>query len=496
VLDWKSSNKNLHGEGCGLMSARQSGYSELLERVFLPAYYGLRGRTYARHRAWLEKSQWWNAEQLAEFQWSELQRLLKHAIETVPYYRQKYAAAGVHSHDDVRTREHFARLPALTRAEVNEHARELCSTGFRGRLLPHATGGSSGVPTRFFITHETYDWRTAISARAYSWAGARLGERMLYLWGGPVKAPSRVAAAKLGAYRWLRSELVINTFVQSEELWRSAYEVARKYRPRFVVGYVSSIERFCEFLLANSLTLPGIQAAVAAAEMVTERARRLVREALQCALFDVYGCREFMCIAAECEEHRGLHICSENILLEERNESPGLSQALRAGEEKHGPTGNADGAVSDLLITDLHNYGMPFLRYEIGDVGRLAAGRTCACGRGLPMLEQISGRSAELLRLADGRSLSPLVFFHVIKDIPEISEFQLVQRRPDVLELRVVVKHGLREGSEKMLREYFEKLLGSSTKLRIVPVTEIPLLASGKRQTIVVLKEERTTGWR
>src|SRR5437588_1126864 len=181
------------------MSAGQSRYSQLLERVLLPVYYSWRGRSYARHRAWLEQSQWWTAERLADFQWSELQKLLRHAIETVPYYRQKYAAFGVCSAEDIRTREDFARLPPLTREEVNLHAGELCSTAFRGRLLPHATGGSSGQPTRFFITGESYDWRTAIAARAYSWSGARPGERTLYLWGGPVKAPARFQTAKLNA---------------------------------------------------------------------------------------------------------------------------------------------------------------------------------------------------------------------------------------------------------------------------------------------------------
>src|ERR1017187_9622442 len=98
----------------------------------------------------------------------ELHRLLVHTFRSVPYYQEKYRKPGV-PFSDIRTREDFARLPILTRAEVNENRARLCSTEFRGKLLPHATGGSSGTPTRFFRTIESYDWRTAAKDRVYSW---------------------------------------------------------------------------------------------------------------------------------------------------------------------------------------------------------------------------------------------------------------------------------------------------------------------------------------
>ena len=463
------------------MPAGQSRYSSFLERFLLPSYYGLRGRSYARHRRWLEQSQWWSADQLQDFQWRELQRLLRHAIETVPYYRQKYAACGVASAEDVRTREDFARLPTLTREEINQHRNDLCSTEFRGKLLAHSTTGSSGKPTHFFITYESYDWRTAVSSRAYSWSGARVGERTLYLWGGPVKAAPQFAARKLSAYRALRRELVFNTFAQSEALWRSAYGAALEYRPRYMVGYVSSIERFCEYLLAHSLRLPGLRAAISAAEPVTDQARTLLKQALGIPLFNTYGSREFMCIAAECDQHRGLHISTENLLVEQT--APVLGNAQ---------TGipSAIGAASDLLVTDLHNYGMPFLRYEIGDAGVISTGNSCACGRGLPMLERVEGRTTEILRLANGRILSALVFPHAMKDVPEVREFLIVQRSVEHFDLLVVLRQPLSEASRSLLRRYFSDLLGNEVTVKVVPVEEIPRSASGKRRIAVGLGRE------
>lgn len=186
-------------------------YSNLLERALLPAYHGLLGRKQSEYRAFVEKSQWWPEERLLDFQWTETTKLLKHAFEHVPFYRDKYKAAGIHF-DDIRTREDFARLPALTREDIQLRRSELCARNISGRLIEHATGGSSGVPTRFFITRDSFEWRCAVSERAYSWTGCRLGEPTLYLWGAPIGKPNARSAAKMNIFRALRRELMFSTF--------------------------------------------------------------------------------------------------------------------------------------------------------------------------------------------------------------------------------------------------------------------------------------------
>jgi phenylacetate-coenzyme A ligase PaaK-like adenylate-forming protein len=186
----------------------------------LPAFDRARGRRYIERRLFLERSQWWSAERVREFQWTELKKLLAHAFAYVPYLRRKYRAAGI-ALEDLRGWDDFRRLPPLTRAEVNAHGPDLCSTGYKGRLLPHATGGSTGAPTRFFRTYESYDWRTAAKDRAYSWGGWRLGEPAIYLWGAPVGTVSRRQAWKTRAYEAVQRQLIVNTFSQSEELWNT-----------------------------------------------------------------------------------------------------------------------------------------------------------------------------------------------------------------------------------------------------------------------------------
>ena len=438
-------------------------YSRILESVLIPAYYNLRGRSYPRWREFVERSQWWSPEQIHEFQSRELRRLLEHAFCSVPYYRKKYASAGIEL-GDIRTRENFARLPALTREEVNAHRSELCAQSPKDRLIPHATGGSSGVPTRFFITPESYDWRCAASARAYSWSGYRTGERALYLWGAPVGKVSRFNKAKLDGYRYFRRELMVSTFRQTPELWQKIFETALRFRPRFIVGYVSSVEQFAQFLLARDLVIPGVHAVLAAAEPVYQSTRELVRQAFRAPLFDTYGSREFMSIAAECENHNGLHIHADNLLVETE---PGANRVS-----------------SELLITDLHNYGMPFIRYRIGDLGALSDS-ACPCGRGLPLIHRIEGRVLEVLRTRDGRTIPGEFFPHLLKDIREVREFQVQQSSVEEIVLSVVLARPLSESSETLLRQEMANVFSSATRVTIKPVEAIPQLPSGKRRVAI-----------
>jgi phenylacetate-CoA ligase len=437
-------------------------YSRMLEHVLLPAHNNARGRDFVRHRRFLEESQWWPLEKLLEFRWQETRALVEHTFRTVPYYQRKYAEAGIRL-EDIRTPQDYARLPILRREEVNAHREELRSTAYRGRLISHATGGSSGVPTRFYITIESYDWRTACTERVYAYTGCRLGERTLFLWGAPVGKPPAWKAWKVKAFETFRRQLVINTFSQSEEKWREVLERARRYKPKLVVGYISSLEGFSRFLLDGKHDLPGVQAVIAAAEPLFPPTRTLVEKAFGAPLFNTYGSREFMSIAGECEKHAGMHVNCENIFLETAGPGP-----------------------SDILVTDLHNYGMPFLRYSIGDIGVLDDS-PCPCGRGMPRIVSIEGRVLDVLRSADGRVVPGELFPHVMKDIPEVLEFRVTQTSLTKLMVEAVLTADLSEKSKGILDSETLKAFGPQTQLEIRRVESIPLLKSGKRRVTIGL---------
>lgn len=442
-----------------------SAYGLLYESVFLPLASIARRRQYHRLRVFLERSQWWSSERLREFQWTELRRLLEIAFRSVPYYQRKYAAAGA-CFEDIRSWDDFRRLPILTREEVNQHREELFPAGFSGPRLPHATGGSSGEPVRFYRTWESYDWRLAATHRAYSWSGCRPGERALYLWAAPLPASSRWSAWKSRCHAWLERRLVIPTWLQHEALWRQAYERALRFRPSYLVGYVSSLLGFARFLAGRNARVPTLRAVIAAAEALTPAVRSFLFQTFGVPVFETYGSREFMSIGAECECHSGLHLNVENLVVE----------TVCSGEDQPG----------DILVTDLHNLGTVFIRYAIGDAGRLAA-RPCPCGRGLPLLESVAGRTADLIELPGGRTVSGLFFVHLLKELPEVLQYQVRQEAPNRIALLLVLSRDLADSSRALLDSELRKVLGD-TPYEIRTVARIPTGPSGKHQPVVGLR--------
>jgi phenylacetate-CoA ligase len=442
-------------------------YSRFLENVLQPAYDLAKGRGYSRYEKFLEKSQWWSRDRLLEHQMGELRKLVSHAYETSAFYEARFRALGAEP-GDIRTFEHFRRLPPLDRVDVNGRREELKSSRFaESELIAHATGGSSGTPTRFLLNRDSYDWRTAATTRAYSWCGYRMGEPTLFLWGAPIGEVKKSKARKTDWHRILRRETVVNTFQQDETLWKSVVETIRRKKPRFLVGYVSSVESFSRYLLDTGTKIERPpEAIIGAAEASTPEFIALAERAIGARVFETYGSREFMSIGAACPQHEGMHVNMENILVETE------------GAPEDGP--------SELLITDLHNYGMPFLRYRIGDIGTLID-QNCACGRQLIRIGSVDGRVADVLRDRNGRIVPGLFWPHLMKDIPEIGEFQVEQKTLDHIVVHVVLTRALSESSAGLMKREIDKIFGGGMRVEIVETDGIPRRASGKKRVTVGL---------
>lgn len=443
---------------------RPSLYSRILENRLLPLHNAIRGRQYVRHRRFLEESQWWSADRLREFQWTELRKLLTLAFTSVPFYKRRYAEAGA-ALEDIRSWDDFAKLPVLVRADVERHREELSAENLASPRLPHATGGSSGRPVRFYKTIESYDWRTAATQRVYSWTGCRPGERTLYLWGAPVGKQHPLAVWKTRLYNAVHRTLIVPTFLQDDQIWRQAWEKAQSFQPRFMVGYVSSLVGFARYIERARLgPPPGLRSVISAAEPLTDSSRAYLRQVLQVPVFNTYGSREFMSIGGECERHEGVHLNVENLVVE--------------AEQNPASPGN-------LLVTDLHNHATVFIRYAIGDTGRLAE-RPCSCGRGLPMLAAVDGPSLGVLRLTGGQSVSPILFRHVLKEIQEIIEYQVRQKAPDHVVVAAVLSAPLSERSQALFRSEMGKIFGP-LRVDLEPVEEIERGPSGKVRPVITL---------
>lgn len=442
-------------------------YETVLRHVVWPAYEGgLRRRGTPSYMRAYERDQWLSPERIAALQLARLQSLIDWCWREVPYYRRRWRELGMEP-GDIRGMDDFERLPVLTKADIREHADELKASSLKNTLAYKATGGSTGEPLRFGFTRESNDRRVAVMWRGYGWAGSRMGRRTLFLWGGAVGAPSASHRFKDRIYNAVFARRMLDSFHMSEANLASYADAIDAYKPEVIVGYVGPLVRLAEWLLATGRTVSTPASIIGAAEALHPFQRDLIERAFGAPAYNTYGCREFMLIASECEHRDGLHVNADHLVVE----------TLVDGR----PVTSGSGEVA---VTDLFNSGMPFIRYVNGDMATHASHR-CACGRGLPMLASVDGRKLDAIRTPAGHVLPGEFFPHMLKDVPGLARFQLVQRRLDRLDLSIVRGAGFDDASLAYIRHEVGKVIGESAELHCHFVDDIPLTRSGKLRVTV-----------
>ncbi|HET6432959.1 phenylacetate--CoA ligase family protein [Dyella sp.] len=452
-------------------------YEQLFRRALFPAYEsGLRRRRTLDWLADYERDQWLDPEQIAALQWRRLKDLIGHCHREVPYYQRTWKALGI-APEEIRTLDDYARLPRLSKADIRENFDDLKAMSHRDSLIYKSTGGSTGEPMRFGCNRESNDRRTAVMWRGYGWAGSRMGRRTLYLWGGAVGQPSRAHQLKDRLYNAAFARHMLNSFAMSETNLADYARAIDRYRPDIIVGYVGPLVKLARWMIDTGRRVSSPHAIIGAAEALHEFQRELIEQAFGCPVFNTYGCREFMLIAAECEQRNGLHVNADHLLVE-----------LGAPLAENGP--------GEVVVTDLFNYGMPLLRYANGDAATPSQ-RACGCGRGLPLISRVDGRVLDAIRTPDGHVLPGEFFPHMLKDVPGVERFQLVQRQLDALDLSIVRGAQFNEASLAYIRREVAKVLGASVTLRCHFVDDIALTPSGKlRVTVSELSSAGTAGER
>lgn len=443
-------------------------YEPLFRRVLFPLYESvLHRRSTLAYLAEAERNQWLSADELAALRWKKLERLLAHCWNEVPYYRRRWKELGLEP-GDIRDAADYARLPVLGKGEIRANFEDLHAASWRGRLHYKTTGGSTGEPLRFGYTRESYERRIAAMWRGYAWAGARMGRRTVYLWGAPIVQASQRQAWKDRLYHAAFNRRMLNAFLMSEDGMAAYADAIDAWRPEVIVGYVGPLVRLAEWLRAKGRRLHRPQAVLGAAEALHGPQRALLEEVFGAPAYDTYGCREFMLIASECAERKGLHTTADHLHVELADLKPGIG----------------GGDIGEIVVTDLHNAGMPLLRYVNGDMATPSS-RQCACGRGLPLLERIDGRKLDTLRTPAGHLLPGEYIVYAFLDIEGVKRYQVVQREPDTLDVTLVPGTGFGEATLEKIRHKMENAVGSAMKLRFHVVESIPAAASGKFRVAV-----------
>jgi len=441
----------------------------LHRHILLPAFEtGYKRRKMFRYWKELERTQWFSRKDLERIQLEALRRLLRHAFATCPYYRDTWLRQGL-APEKLRILADLQKWPIIDRETVAAHRFEMRSQARDMRLIAKRTGGSTGSPLHFDFDVPSLDRRFAIWHRGYSWAGAGPGTKQLYLWGIPLEKRAAWKQWKDTLYNWLYRRMILNSFELKEEGVADYLQRFNRYRPDVVVAYTNPLYVFARALEERRLKPYSPKTILVGAEKLHDFQRETIVRVFQAPVFETYGSREFTLIAAECDNHRGLHLTMENYFFEILDDD-GL------------PT--PDGEEGNIAITDFFNYGMPFIRYLNGDRA-IAGWGTCSCGRGLPLLRGVVGRQLDVLRTPDNRMVPGEFFPHLLKEFPAVRRFQVIQDQPDRIELRAVLHGSWTDADRSYLDQQVRKVIGPAMGFDFVPVDDIALTPTGKFMVVV-----------
>jgi phenylacetate-CoA ligase len=414
----------------------------------------------------METTQWWTPAQIAAYQLQELRTFLVDVGQHVPYYRDLFARIGFEP-EKINSVTDLARLPFLTKPVIKANTDALKHSHAHG-LARFNTGGSSGEPLVFFIGKKRVSHDVAAKWRATRWWDVDIGDVEMVVWGSPIEL-GRQDRIKRIRDMVLRTHL-LPAFEMSEAKLDGFIESIRNTRPKMLFGYPSALTYIARHAQSRNIPMDdlGIKVAFVTSERLYDEQRTTISHVFGCPVANGYGGRDAGFIAHECPAG-GMHLTSEDLLVEIINEE-GVVQP--------------PGVAGEIVVTHLATNDFPFIRYRTGDVGVLDTNK-CQCGRGLPLLKEIQGRSTDFVIAADGTVMHGLSLIYILRDIPGIKLFKVVQESKALIRVLLMVDGTFTpEISLKIINE-FKKRLGVDVVVNIEIVSNIPHEKSGKFRYII-----------
>lgn len=396
-------------------------------------------------------------------QLQDLLKLLKHAQATSPFYRRRFAEAGLET-AKIQSFDDLKKIPPLTREDLRVHLREIQSSQFKeGDLQSAATGGTTDTPIPILRSSESVAWKSAVQWRFNAWAGMRPGDKIFYLWG------ARQDYSENPSWRWrlydrqLMRRVWAPTSLFNADVFENYRKTLNRFRPRIIYAYPTPLALFCDYLRDCKRDFHHPVSAISTAEALTPDQRALIERTLDCAVFENYGSRDFAMIAAECDRHCGLHLNPAAAFVE--------YQSVQGAEVS---------GLRELLVTDLLNYGMPLIRYKINDC-TIEGPEQCSCGLGYPLVQKIVGRTMDNFLMANGDVVPGISFQNrIIKVCPGLAKTQFIQESLDEFRVRYVPGESFSPTDLELLRSNLRKFLPECSNLIFERVTDIPREPSGK----------------
>ncbi|NND68832.1 MAG: phenylacetate--CoA ligase family protein [Halioglobus sp.] len=441
-------------------------YTALVAKGLFPLHERLKGHSTVSALRAMEKSQWLEREALVELQAHRLREFLSRIGRDVPYFRQLFAELAFDP-ATVKSTADLARLPLMGKAEIRANTDALRADN-AGPLEKFSTGGSTGEPLIFYRGKERVSHDVAAKWRATRWWNVDIGDREIVLWGSPIELGSQ-DRVRLLRDKLIRSELLSAFEMSNANLLQFSQRI-RRFRPRMLFGYPSSLALLADYCMQNGYRVDnlGIRVVFVTSERLYEHQRQTIEEAFGCPVANGYGGRDAGFIAHQCPSG-GMHITSEDIVVEIIDDNGAVLPTGQKGE---------------IVVTHMATGEFPFVRYRTGDVGCLS-GSACDCGRGLPLLAEIEGRTTDFVRAADGTVLHGLALIYVLREMPAVEEFKVIQESLTEVTVQWVTTGGDTAALEAEVTEQFRARLGESLVVNFDYVSKIEREASGKFRYVI-----------
>ncbi|AYF98343.1 glycosyltransferase [Protaetiibacter intestinalis] len=418
----------------------------------------------------LKQTEYLPADQMRELQTEKLRRMLQHSARHVPYYRTLFASVGFDP-STLSSLDDLERVPLLGKPQLRRHLYFdlFADDHVKSRMHKISTSGSTGEPTTTYADRYQLEVRFATTLRALEWTGWRFGDRQARLWHQTLgMSRSQVIRERIDAMFMRR--LFIPAFELNPANLQRMIDRIRRHRPVLVDGYAESLNFLASYVRAGNRPGFSPRSMMSSAQALPDNVRDDIEAGFGTRVYDKYGSREFSGIAYQCEASRDHHVMSESYILEI------LVEGRRA----------LPGEVGEIVITDLNNFSTPLIRYRLGDLATAVdESEPCPCGRSMPRIGRIEGRTQAIVHCANGTWMPGTFFAHFFKDYEHLIRFfQIHQSTAGSFVLKVVRgdQWGESTFAEMLLR--LRKYVGE-TEITVEYVDSIPLLRTGKRSPVV-----------
>jgi phenylacetate-CoA ligase len=414
----------------------------------------------------MEAADFLTASEVERLRAVKLQRLLQYAYANVPYVRREMEQARL-APSEIQGPADLVRLSLMRKADVRKN-REQMRSRLAGKLTSFSTGGSTGEPLLFDLPQERIASWIACRQRAMRWWGLSAGDKEYALWGSPVEITRQDRLRNLRD-RILGTRL-LSAFEMSESVMSHYLDLLRSGGCRTIFAYPSSIYLLCQYAqkTGTNLRRAGIKTVFVTGEILYPHQRELIADTLNCPVANGYGGRDSGFVCHECPQG-GMHIMADATIVE-----------ILDQQGRPVPTGES----GEIVVTDLYSREVPFLRYATGDIGALSY-RKCPCGRPLPLLENIQGRTTDFIVAADGTILHALSVIYILREIDGIEQFKIRQKEVDRFHVQLVRNERYRAASESLIREGLQKRLRGKVDVSIEYVDSLPPEQSGKFRHVI-----------